>query len=67
MSKLITFDANKIIKEIAKQKNIFYATAKNKRKANRSKYDLEKKIKIARKNLSKDRFNQYIKEIYDTE
>ncbi len=67
MSKLITFNPNKIIKEIAKQKNIFYATAKTKRMANRSKYDLEKKIKIARKNLSKDRFNQYIKEIYDTE
>jgi len=58
--KIIQRELNKIVKNT----NYFYSKAKDSRIKNRKQHDLNKEIKNKQKTLSKDRFNQYIEDIY---
>ena len=58
--KIIQKELNKIVKNT----NYFYSKAKDSRIKNRKQHDLNKEIKNKQKTLSKDRFNQYIEDIY---
>ena len=58
--KIIQRELNKIVKNT----NYFYSKAKESRIKNRKQHDLNKEIKNKQKTLSKDRFNQYIENIY---
>lgn len=58
--KIIQRELNKIVKNT----NYFYSKAKESRIKNRKQHDLNKEIKNKQKTLSKDRFNQYIEDIY---
>ena len=58
--KIIQKQLNKIVKNT----NYFYSKAKDSRIKNRKQHDLNKEIKNKQKTLSKDRFHQYIKDIY---
>jgi|TARA_R100001480_G_scaffold36215_1_gene48796 hypothetical protein len=58
--KIIQKQLNKIVKNT----NYFYSKAKESRIKNRKQHDLNKEIKNKQKSLSKDRFNQYIEDIY---
>ena len=58
--KIIQKELNKIVKNT----NYFYSQAKQSRIKNRKQHDLNKEIKNKQKTLSKDRFNQYIEDIY---
>ena len=54
----------KIIGNMVKNTNFYYSKAKESRIKNRKQHDLNKEIKNKQKTLSKDRFHQYIKDIY---
>ena len=58
--KIIQKQLNKIVKNT----NFYYSKAKESRIKNRKQHDLNKEIKNKQKSLSKDRFNQYIEDIY---
>jgi len=58
--KIIQRELNKIVKNT----NYFYSKAKESRIKNRKQHDLNKEIKNKQKTLSKDRFNQYLQDIY---
>jgi len=54
----------KVISNMVKNTNFYYKKAKDSRIKNRKQHDLNKEIKNKQKSLSKDRFNQYIEDIY---
>ena len=54
----------KVIGNMVKNTNFYYKKAKDSRIKNRKQHDLNKEIKHKQKTLSKDRFHQYIKDIY---
>jgi len=54
----------KVIGNMVKNTNFYYKKAKESRIKNRKQHDLNKEIKNKQKTLSKDRFNQYIEDIY---
>jgi hypothetical protein len=54
----------KVIGNMVKNTNFYYKKAKESRIKNRKQHDLNKEIKNKQKTLSKDRFHQYIKDIY---
>jgi len=54
----------KVIGNMVKNTNFYYKKAKDSRIKNRKQHDLNKEIKNKKKSLSKDRFNQYIEDIY---
>jgi hypothetical protein len=54
----------KVIGNMVKNTNFYYLKAKESRIKNRKQHDLNKEIKNKQKTLSKDRFHQYIKDIY---
>ena len=54
----------KVIGNMVKNTNFYYKKAKDSRIKNRKQHDLNKEIKNKQKTLSKDRFHQYIKDIY---
>tara|TARA_B100000902_G_C26612129_1_gene575630 strand:- start:282 stop:476 length:195 start_codon:yes stop_codon:yes gene_type:complete len=54
----------KVIGNMVKNTNFYYKKAKDSRIKNRKQHDLNKEIKNKQKSLSKDRFNQYIEDIY---
>lgn len=54
----------KVIGNFVKNHNFNYAKAKQSRIKDRKQHDLTKEIKNNRKSLSKDRFNQYLEDIY---
>ena len=54
----------KIINNMVKNTNFYYSKAKESRIKNRKQHDLNKQIKHNQKSLSKDRFNQYLEDIY---
>ena len=60
-------EINNIIKNFAKNKSLPYANAITKIKKNRKGYFQQKDLKIKQKQLSSDRFQQYIKEIQDND
>ena len=60
-------EINNIIKNFAKNKSIPYANAVNKIKKDRKGYYQAKDIKIKSKQLSSDRFQQYLKTIQDND
>ena len=49
---------------MVKNTNFYYKKAKDSRIKNRKQHDLNKEIKNKQKTLSKDRFHQYMKDIY---
>ena len=57
----------KELKKIVKNTNYFYSKAKESRIKNRKQHDLNKEIKNKQKTLSKDRFNQYLEDIYNND
>ena len=60
-------DPNLIKKEltkIVKNTNFYYSKAKESRIKDRKQHDLNKKTKQLKKSLSRDRFNQYLEDIY---
>lgn len=61
--KIIQRELNKIVKNT----NYFYSKAKESRIKNRKQHDLNKEIKNKQKTLSKDRFNQYLEDIYNND
>ena len=61
--KIIQKELNKIVKNT----NYFYSKAKESRIKNRKQHDLNKEIKNKQKTLSKDRFNQYLEDIYNND
>ena len=54
----------KIINNMVKNTNFYYSKAKESRIKNRKQHDINKQIKHNQKSLSKDRFNQYLEDIY---
>ena len=54
----------KVIGNMVKNTNFYYKKAKDSRIKNRKQHDLNKEIRNKQKSLSKDRFNQYIEDIY---
>ena len=54
----------KELSKIVKNSNFYYSKAKESRIKNRKQHDLNKKTKQLKKSLSKDRFNQYLEELY---
>jgi hypothetical protein len=54
----------KVLSNMVKNTNFYYKKAKDSRIKNRKQHDLNKEIKNKQKSLSKDRFNQYIEDIY---
>ncbi len=60
-------EINNIIKNFAKNKSLPYANAITKIKKDRKGYFQQKDLKIKQKQLSSDRFQQYIKEIQDND
>jgi hypothetical protein len=60
-------EINNIIKNFAKNKSVPYVNAINKIKKDRKGYFQQKDLKIKQKQLSSDRFQQYIKEIQDND
>ena len=52
------------LKKLVKNTNFYYSKAKESRIKDRKQHDLNKQIKHKQKSLSKDRFNQYIEDIY---
>ena len=54
----------KVIGNMVKNTNFYYKKAKDSRIKNRKQHDLNKEIKNKQKTLSKDRFHQYIEDIY---
>ena len=57
----------KVIGNMVKNTNFYYSKAKENRINNRKQYDLNKQIKNKQKTLSKDRFNQYLEDIYNND
>ena len=60
-------EINNIIKNIVKNKSIPYANAITKIKKDRKGYYQQKDLKIKQKQLSSDRFQQYIKDIQEND
>ena len=60
-----SLEIQSIIKRIVKNKSIPYANAVNKIKKDRKGYYQHKEIKNKQKNLSSDRFQQYLKTIQE--
>ena len=58
-------DIQNIIKKMVKSKSFPYSNAIKKIKKDRKGYYQQKDIKNKQKNLSSDRFQQYLKEIQD--
>ena len=54
----------KELSKLVKNTNFYYSKAKDSRIKNRKQHDLNKKTKQLKKSLSKDRFNQYLDELY---
>tara|TARA_R100000742_G_C4278116_1_gene100603 strand:- start:1180 stop:1386 length:207 start_codon:yes stop_codon:yes gene_type:complete len=54
----------KIIGNMVKNTNFYYKKAKDSRIKNRKAHDQNKKTKQLQKSLSKDRFNQYLDQLY---
>ena len=54
----------KVIGNFVKNHNFYYKKAKDSRIKDRKAHDLNKKTKQLKKSLSKDRFNQYLEELY---
>ena len=52
------------LKKLVKNTNFYYSKAKESRIKDRKQHDLNKKTKQLKKSLSKDRFNQYLDELY---
>ena len=57
----------KVIGNMVKNTNFYYSKAKENRINNRKQYDLNKQIKNKQKTLSKDRFIQYLEDIYNND
>jgi len=54
----------KELSKLVKNTNFYYSKAKDSRIKDRKQHDLNKKTKQLKKSLSKDRFNQYLEELY---
>ena len=54
----------KELKKLVKNTNFYYSKAKESRIKDRKQHDLTKKTKQLKKSLSKDRFNQYLEDLY---
>ena len=54
----------KVIGNMVKNTLFYYKKAKDSRIKNRKQHDLNKEIKNKQKTLSRDRFHQYIEDIY---
>jgi len=54
----------KELSKLVKNTNFYYSKAKESRIKDRKQHDLNKKTKQLKKSLSKDRFNQYLDELY---
>ena len=54
----------KELKKLVKNTNFYYSKAKESRIKDRKQHDLNKKTKQLKKSLSKDRFNQYLEDLY---
>ena len=54
----------KELSKLVKNTNFYYSKAKDSRIKDRKAHDLNKKTKQLKKSLSKDRFNQYLEELY---
>ena len=52
------------LKKLVKNTNLYYSKAKESRIKDRKQHDLTKKTKQLKKSLSKDRFNQYLEDLY---
>ena len=52
------------LKKLVKNTNFYYSKAKESRIKDRKQHDLNKKTKQLKKSLSKDRFNQYLDQLY---
>lgn len=52
------------LKKLVKNTNFYYSKAKDSRIKDRKQHDLTKKTKQLKKSLSKDRFNQYLEDLY---
>ena len=52
------------LKKLVKNTNFYYSKAKESRIKDRKQNDLTKKTKQLKKSLSKDRFNQYLEDLY---
>ena len=57
----------KVLGNMVKNTNFYYSKAKESRIKNRKQHDLNKQIKNKQKTLSKDRFNQYLEDIYNND
>ena len=57
----------KVLGNMVKNTNFYYSKAKESRIKNRKQHDLNKQIKTKQKTLSKDRFNQYLEDIYNND
>ena len=57
----------KVLGNMGKNTNFYYSKAKKSRIKNRKQHDLNKEIKNKQKTLSKDRFNQYLEDIYNND
>ena len=62
-----SIDIQKIIKRLVKSKSFPYSKAVDKIKKDRKGYYQHKEIKNKQKNLSSDRFQQYLKDIQDND
>ena len=54
----------KELSKLVKNTNFYYSKAKDSRIKDRKQHDLTKKTKQLKKSLSKDRFNQYLEDLY---
>ena len=54
----------KELSKLVKNTNFYYSKAKESRIKDRKQHDLTKKTKQLKKSLSKDRFNQYLEDLY---
>ena len=54
----------KELSKLVKNTNFYYSKAKESRIKDRKQHDLNKKTKQLKKSLSKDRFNQYLEDLY---
>ncbi len=52
------------LKKLVKNTNFYYSKAKESRIKDRKQHDLTKKTKEMKRKLSKDRFNQYLEDLY---
>ena len=52
------------LKKLVKNTNFYYSKAKESRIKDRKQHDFTKKTKQLKKSLSKDRFNQYLEDLY---